>query len=364
MSPPGHNAACFLELLPSQVGFEYMSYLQFISSLSRTLIPLAVACLSGCLVLGPDEAQSRTEGTSTESPSGTPRIIRIFDVEGNAEFDGIRERWRIERAYNLTQWAVDPNDDVIFEGANHMTRCINQVIPRTYAGLLSIDWEFEMTERLRMPPDSPEFIAARTELIKALRAAKAARPRAQVGYYGLPLREYWNMDDDWKARSRALLPLFREADWIGPSIYALYVDTVQRKVDRQDQYITTNMNLALELAKLAGDKPVYVFINHRIQGGNRDFKDHLVSDAQFARELETILEVTRDGTTAAGIIWWSGDYYFTQEKGVVYPDADETNSLGHYIQVKAHYAELIDAACRRRDDQLRATSAAAQSTVD
>ena len=236
-------------------------------------------------------------------------IIGIFDKDSNGQVDDLR----------------------LF--AEHFTK----TVPPHFTGVVALDWEGTILEWVSKPPESDNFQRAVSNLAQLLITAKRLRPKAQIGYYGLPLREYWERNESWRERSLALTYVLRHADWVGPSIYHLYKTGEQQPAESVHRYAVEIVNLALEVAKLAGDKPVYPFIHHRYHPNARQFAMKLVTDDEFRANLDAILEAEHGGKGIDGVIWWGADSYFLRT-GKLQTGGDARESLE---RIHKHYCRMI-----------------------
>ena len=100
-----------------------------------------------------------------------------------------------------------------------------------------LDFEYNFTDRMQKGL-TPEAKVAREEMVKLIRAVRAAYPRTKWTYYGVPFLPYWMDGKSWTDASdeqkRALMescaqmyePLVAECDWVSPSIYPVYDPTM------------------------------------------------------------------------------------------------------------------------------------------
>lgn len=128
-----------------------------------------------------------------------------------------------------------------------------------------------------------------------------AAPDLQVGYYGvLPIIDYWRAVNDpmstahvsWVHDNERLRPLRREVDALFPSLYTFYDDQ-----SGWSRYAVAQMT---EARRLAGEKPVYVFLWPQYHESNQLLGGRYLSPDFWRLELETAK------SHADGVVLWGG----------------------------------------------------------
>ena len=185
---------------------------------------------------------------------------------------------------------------------------------------LALDWEYGNFEILEHEPIGSEiFNAMVEEMAMALKKTKEMFPRTKVGYYGLPLRCYWTHKcPDYQERCEAMLPIFREADWIAPAVYNMYkaFENDEGGPDRPAapqqnlDYLERNVAIAIDLAQRAGDKECLIYSTHRFHVSNDNHCLRLVDFDEWEFNLKKILNVEYGGKRVDGLIWWGGDDWY------------------------------------------------------
>ncbi len=213
----------------------------------------------------------------------------------------------------------------------NLTKVINSMFPsKTQKGICTLDWEGKALAILeKSDSDSAEFKTMVSEYIKAIRIAKRLRPNMKWGYYGLPFKNYWNRDDNWRNRTLELLPLFKEADMIFPSIYDFYDDSVGWADD--PAYVNDNVVLALEVGTRL-NKPVFPFVWHRYHNSNKKKGYELIPEEEFKTHLDAALKANFQNKYIKGIVWWGADrwFYANKKNEVLKKEASKNKSFDEY----------------------------------
>ena len=306
---------------------------------ASVLLLLAVA--AGAVTPPPGPASPPAAGDPASRPSdGWHSKLRIIDMTGYTPLVRLHRRYGVETGLILGSWAFDTDGNGLLDDREAFIRRLRKHVPATFAGIVALDWEGTMTTWLKQPPPSPEFQLAIHRLRELLLIAKRVRPHARFGYYGLPLPNYWSRDDAWRARSLAMAPLLKDADWIGPSMYMFY-ETNERTQERQRRYAVESAEMALEVAAAVGGKPVYAWITHRYHPSSK-LAFRPVDEDDLRVHIASILSAERDGRHVAGIVWWGADNWFLS-KGRL---PEGSRRRGELERVHRRYVELIAKAVR------------------
>ena len=180
--------------------------------------------------------------------------------------------------------------------------------------MIVLDLEGEKMIELNRTTDQQMIDKIINSYIAIYDFVKSQRPNATIGYYGYPFRDYWNRNDEWRARNERLLPLFARVDALFPSVYDFYVDGKDVKAASDRAYVIENVEESLRLAA-DFDIPVYPFIWHRYHDSNKEKALQFIDEDEFADHVEAIAAAEYNGGRAAGLVWWSSEkYYFNREK--------------------------------------------------
>ncbi len=144
-----------------------------------------------------------------------------------------------------------------------------------------------------MPMDTESLLT----ILTAVRSAGAA----QVGFYAIPLGDYWDATlnkgrlalKSWQAFSDGCQPIIDLTDFVCPSLYTYYSDMAGWM-----QYALANIN---EAKRIANGKPVYPFIMPEYHpSAPNGLANTYVGDSYWTLQLNTIRAL------ADGVVIWGG----------------------------------------------------------
>ncbi|WP_312993442.1 hypothetical protein [Chryseobacterium flavum] len=182
-----------------------------------------------------------------------------------------------------------------------LVQTITKLYPnKNQRGMAVLDWEGVAFDNLIKNKDVSN--ASKIQFEQAIKKAKALRPNVKWSFYGLPTRNFWNPDQNWKSKNLDLISLFSNFDFIAPSIYIFY-PLNEVKENLQNKYIDSNIQLAKEIGQKVG-KPVYPIVNHRYHPSNKKYGNQLVSKELFSYYISRIASNQIDT-----IIWWQSEEY-------------------------------------------------------
>lgn len=223
-------------------------------------------------------------------------------------------------------------------------RAIRSAFPDSLMqGIGVLDWEGkELGILRRQSADDPQFKDAMQKMLSVLSFAQQMRPNVSWGFYGLPVREFWKRNNDWKESGNRLLPLLQKQDALFPSVYLLYNSKVVNSILSRG-YTKDNVGQALAIGAQV-NKPVLPFVYHRYP----DFS--LVPLDVFRQQAEDILSTDVNGKRVSGIIWWGADnYYYKTNNKVLAREVGNTQQAGMHFEelVRQYSGELIKATKRQ-----------------
>jgi|GEM_PF-2101194 len=173
-----------------------------------------------------------------------------------------------------------------------------------------------------------------------LEVSKEFRPNAKWGYYGYPLRIYWNIDSSIgytsyeSEQNNRLDWLWQSSDTLFPSIYQPYYTTDlgglgTNTLEENYAYVSTNIEETSRLASIY-NKDIIVYTWYHYHNSNQYYKDQFVNEINLAHQYEIPLLYPR---VKGAIIWgWIGDTDPTireQKKQELQQFLD--NTLGPYL---------------------------------
>jgi hypothetical protein len=197
--------------------------------------------------------------------------------------------------------SIDPHDDMTVN-EDVLKKEITRLFPNsTDAGTAILDWEGKAMNTLNtISPDDPNYTVQLNKFIRAMQVSKQLRPNVKWSFYGLPLRGYWTLDNAWQKRNLGLAPLLRICDFIAPSLYNPYPDSVSR--NQEQVYVRANIQIALKLGSMV-NRPVYVLVWHRLPN------ERLIAKDEFLGHVKKILAENYNGNKVKAIIWYGEDTY-------------------------------------------------------
>jgi hypothetical protein len=269
---------------------------------------LLTAGMLSCQITGSPPAPTPTAPPAT--PAAALRSIMIIDITNEPSMERRHQLDYVAPGINITQGAIDLDNDGLMDESEVVARRIRKVVPEGCSSFVALDWEGEMAKKLKQHPSSKTYFHAVEELKKVLLLAKQLRPQAKIGFYGLPQRKSKESDEQWRARCEGLIPVLKHADWIGPTLYPGSTRETEKQKQSRRAYINSLLDMSYDLARTAGDKPVYAWFNHRYHISNKNLRHRPLSDEDFTFNVRAILEWEKEGQGVEGIVWWGADRYF------------------------------------------------------
>jgi hypothetical protein len=220
--------------------------------------------------------------------------------------------------------SIDPDDNLTVH-EDMLRRQIAALFPNANnTGIGVLDWEGKGMEILAIgPTNSQDFVSVLNKFKKVITISKQMRPNVKWGFYALPFRNYWNLDEAWRKRCLKLTPLLEMCDFIAPSLYNLYPDSLYAKGN--ERYVHENMQMALRLSSIV-HKEVYPFIWHRLPG------NVLMKKEEFTRQARQILKERYAQTRVHALIWYGEEVYgFNIKNKRILDEIGPRNDLAPYL---------------------------------
>lgn len=264
---------------------------------------------------------STVPGTPT-GPEPAPNLSSDRPLLLASLRDGPRVRsryaeWGVEPIYEMGGALIDPGHSGRWTIREKTDKWIDDNVPRTAPGYLCLDWEGGAFEVLQKGPSDPNHAAVMAEMIRLVRHVKGKRPLMKVGYYGLPLREYWKQGEEWRSNTRALAPLFDACDVLFPSVYDFYADEDAAARQRDHQRFGAIVRLALEMAK---GKPVLLYCYHRYHNSTERWGGRLIPEEELIAHVKHLMAVEHEGRRPVGVVAWGAEAYYYRESFARKPD--------------------------------------------
>ncbi|MBM4393526.1 MAG: hypothetical protein FJ090_20575 [Deltaproteobacteria bacterium] len=214
-----------------------------------------------------------------------------------------------EDAFIVYQWQFDADGDGAADAgaAAAVAAYLDGVAPVGTTAPVCIDWEADTMSTLYAGDIGSEaFRSAAAVFVDFVEQVRALRPDLRFGYYGIPVRTYWDRDAAWHARNDALLPILDASDVVFPSVYDFYTDADIAEAEDLS-YVRDNVGEAL---RLAGGKDVLPYVWHRYHDSNATVGGRLIGEDEFKAHVGAVFEAEVEGARAAGVVWWGADRYF------------------------------------------------------
>jgi len=190
-----------------------------------------------------------------------------------------------------------------------LTQFVERYIPYPKDDVLVvIDWEGPIMDALELGNlgDNTALKSTASTYLEAYSIVKELRPKAIVGFYRFPVRQYHGRNEAWLARNRSLDALFSQFDALFPSVYDFYVSKGNYK-RRDVEYVEENIQEALAMG-IRIDKPVYPFIWHRYHSTEGKIPNGLIKPNEFKEHVKAVIKTEVDGKRVEWVVWWGSDY--------------------------------------------------------
>jgi hypothetical protein len=244
-----------------------------------------------------------------DASDATPDVLCAVKLDKPEDGPELRKRARALRvpmiivAYN---WVVDWRKDGQFDDKDkkRFAEWIDTNIRPDSRQLVVIDYEHPYWPELRNKATTPERLAEIAAVYRGIyQFAKARRPKARWGFFGLPHRNN-RLGEPWAARTKQIGELLlRHVDVVYLSIYDLF------KGDRNGRDLeAVRTYVELSLAE-AGGRPVYAYVRGRY-GGRSEYRDEPIPEDEFKAHVGAALDARwNDGKREhrlAGVVLWDG----------------------------------------------------------
>ena len=213
----------------------------------------------------------------------------------------------VQPAVLVGQRSIEGKGEAVVD-AEVLTQFIESRVPDPGSrAMIVLDWEGEAMKVLNAgegasPLKYQRYYRGFTE---AYRLVKEIRPNATVGYYGFPIRDYWNRNASWRQKNRGLDTLISQFDAVFPSVYDFYNNRLSDKSD--SLYVADNIKEALLMGQRIG-RPVYPFVWHRYHPSNKKVGRQLIPIPEWSDHLRNIVNTNINGQRVNGLFWWSNEY--------------------------------------------------------
>jgi hypothetical protein len=234
-------------------------------------------------------------------PAGGPLVLS--NLEDPPPVRRRLREWGVEAALVMPGHFIDPDDSATWDEVDKTNGWLEQHVPRTYTGFLCLDWESNGGRILRKGPAHPRFREVVGEYAKLALYVKRQRPTAKVGFYGIPITEYWNQSEEWESSARACQPILDACDVVFPTVYDFYAIRPDRDLEKFSRVV----RLALEMA---GGKPVLMYVQPRYHNSTEEWGFKLIPAEELANHVRSLMMVEHEGRRPAGVVLWGADQYY------------------------------------------------------
>lgn len=269
-------------------------------------------------------------------------VIRTEDVsQPNAQYAA---SLGMQTAHVFYGWTLNRDEDLKWDGPDRfLVDAESRGLKPDYTGHIVLDVEGYMEEQLMKGS-----VPARDEMLAMLRFVQRTYPWAKVGFYGVPVTDYYSSDKSravLDAKQAAYEPLIREVTAFYPSLYQ-YFDVSEGPTIKADnlEYLRFNVRNVLSI-RGAGSQPVFVFTWRRFHPCCTPKAGELIPQEDFKEQLRVILDTTLNDKRVDGLMWWGADYYDLRTVGNTYaPFVKECGSdRSLWLQcIDAQHKQTID----------------------
>ena len=267
-----------------------------------TLLVISFAFLLGCKV---NSVNKQVEQSGTIAPCGIELYYSLGGL-GSAVKQEFEEQGFKRITLINQRRIVNPNDEWLLD-RSILTSNVEKFVPDPNSEeYIVLNWEGKPYLAIQAGPSHPDYKRATLQFIEAYDLVKRLRPRTKVGYYGFPIRDYWNRNEKWRAKNTALIPFLKNFDVLYPSIYDFY-DSSTGRGKGDDAYVRDNIEEAIRMGERM-NKPVLPFVWHRYHTSNKKKRLELIPEDEFIAHVSAATSTKVEGRGIAGLVWWSSEY--------------------------------------------------------
>ena len=249
--------------------------------------------------------------------------------------------WRVKRAEIMTPTFFDPDETGLWTHEDETDHWLDVYTTEDYTGLICIDWEVPIFTIIRDGPEHPRFDEIVSEMRRLIDHVVSRRPLAKVGYYGLPLRQYWYPDEEWREKMRALEPIWESSSVLFPSVYDIFNIEPGRDHERYGEMVRFSL-------ELAGDKPVVLYTYHRYHN-SREYGYEIIPRSEYVNHIAYLMgDVEYEGRRPAAVVAWGAEAWYHERAILLDENLQYVYTGEPWDRVRATFRPRYRA---RRDDQ-------------
>lgn len=247
-------------------------------------------------------------GTAVIGQTVTTQRLFVVETVTPAVQSQFQQRGAV-KSYIVNQGTFDPDNNGLFEHSRPFIETFTNQVPFHYAGPVCLDWEGQGMARLLAPIGSQMQLQTMKAYVELLTLAQELRPNAQIGFYNLPMSEYWHRNQAWRDRNLSLAPIIDASDCLFPSVYDYYRtgQSAGHSPEFDLQYVRESVLMALEMAH---GKPVYPYVTPRCHPSNYHYGLRLIPVDEFKSHVRAAFDPDYRGDRADGLVWWGADRYY------------------------------------------------------
>ncbi len=247
----------------------------------------------------------------------TPKVLRVNGVEVYQSLGGVGQVAQdtisslgVGEIVLVNGKHIHTQDGLYLDSLRLSAHILEQLPNKKSRAIVVLDWEGERMQQIfeGAIAQTTDYWQAKEQMLGAYRLVKELRPKTTVGFYGFPARDYWNRNDDWRARNQALASFLSGVDAIFPSLYDFY-PTTDKNREMELGYVQDNVTEALRLGSQLR-KPVLPFVWHRYHDSNKEVGRTLIPPGEFGELVQAAATTELARRKIDGLIWWSSERYF------------------------------------------------------
>lgn len=192
-----------------------------------------------------------------------------------------------------------------------------------------LDYEVPFDAVLQAGPSHPLYETCTTEMIRAIRAVKAAFPEVKWTYYGIPGLSYWPASKLWTFASpteqaaeidrqiNGYGPVLAELDWYSPCVYDVYSpelmtpEKAANHLKNEMDYRVARINVVREFLRRNNlpARPIIPSVSPFFAPGGNVVENQLIPATEMVRDqIKPVLAAGADGVA----IWSCANWYVQQ----------------------------------------------------
>lgn len=289
----------------------------------------ALALGSHCLFAsGPKPSAPPAFGVTAET-NAAPKTVSIYsNLAHGTELRGIVEELGVNQMIIVTEGNIVPRYSSeatqssmplnLQWTASRVDQYLDRYVPKNFAGYLCLDWESPF--HVLTDPNDSHYNTTVQQFVSLTHYVKRQRPNAKVGYYGIPLTDYWPIYGEltksdratqYEARMRHLAPIMNASDVLFPTMYDFYTHDQTAGPTRDTTVFAEIIRTSLTLS---GGREVVPFTWDRYHDGGSigEHQFRTIPAEEYKDTLTGMLRAEYEGDRIDGLMIWGADEWFYQ----------------------------------------------------